>query len=79
VGARTEFQFCPQPPHNGTQAGAAMDPALEHPIHLALLNRGVLITPFHNMLLVSPATTHAHVAQLLGSLDEVLGTITLRR
>jgi len=79
VGARVEFQFAPQPPRNGTEAGHMLDPALEHLIHLGLLNRGVLITPFHNMLLVSPATTHAHIAQLLGSLDEVLGAITPRR
>ena len=79
VGARVEFQFCPTPPRNGSEADRILDPELEHLIHLGLLNRGVLITPFHNMLLVSPATTHAHVAQLLGSLDEVLGAITLRR
>ncbi len=79
VGARVEFQFCPTPPRNGSEADRILDPELEHLIHLGLLNRGVLITPFHNMLLVSPATTHAHVAQLLGSIDEVLGAITLRR
>ncbi len=72
VGARTEFQFCPQPPHNGTQASAAMDPALEHALHLALLNRGVLITPFHNMMLVCPDTTDADVQQLLHALDDTL-------
>lgn len=79
VGARVEFQFCPTPPRNGTEAEHILDPELEHLIHLGLLNRGVLITPFHNMLLVSPATTHTQVAQLLGSLDEVLGAIGLRR
>lgn len=76
VGARVEFQFCATPPRNGTQAQAAMDPELEHLLHLALLNRGVLITPFHNMLLVSPHTTAAHVSQLLKALDEVLALIT---
>lgn len=79
VGARVEFQFCPVPPRNGTEADRILDAELEQLIHLGLLNRGVLITPFHNMLLVCPATTHAHVAQLLGSFDEVLGAITLRR
>lgn len=78
VGARVEFQFSATPPRNGSQAGRMLDPELEHLIHLGLLNRGVLITPFHNMLLVSPATTHAHVAQLLGSLDEVLGAVVAR-
>jgi len=72
VGARTEFQFTPEPPRNGTQAGALLDAELEHLIHLGLLNRGVMITPFHNMMLVCPATTGAHVDQLLVALDEVL-------
>jgi glutamate-1-semialdehyde 2,1-aminomutase len=71
VGARTEFQFCPTPPRNGSEAEAAMNPALEHALHLYLLNRGVLITPFHNMMLVCPQTTVDHVAELLGALDEV--------
>jgi glutamate-1-semialdehyde 2,1-aminomutase len=75
LGARTEFQFCPAPPRNGSQAGAAMDAELEHLLHLALLNRGVMITPFHNMMLVCPATTQAQVQQLLDALDEVLTAI----
>ncbi len=64
VGARVEFQFCATPPINGTEAGAAMDPALEHAIHLFLLNRDVLITPFHNMMLICPDTTDADVQRL---------------
>ena len=76
LGARCEFQFRPAPPRNGREARAAFDDELEHLIHLALLNRGVLITPFHNMMLVSPATTHAHVDQLLAAFDAVLGEIT---
>ncbi len=75
VGARTEFQFCPTPPHNGTEARHILDAELEHLIHLGLLNRGVMITPFHNMMLVCPATTVDDVAQLLGALDEVLTAI----
>jgi glutamate-1-semialdehyde 2,1-aminomutase len=76
VGARCEFQFGPVPPLNGSQAEALFDTELEHLIHLALLNRGVLITPFHNMLLCSPATTLADVAKLLGAFDEVLALLT---
>jgi len=72
VGARTEFQFCPQPPHNGTAAGAAMDGELEHALHLYLLNRGVLITPFHNMMLVCPDTTDADITRLLHAMDGAL-------
>ena len=76
VGARTEFQFCPTPPRNGRDAGAAMDAALEHALHLGLLNRGVLITPFHNMMLVCPDTTDADVQALLDALDAVLTELT---
>ena len=76
VGARTEFQFCPTPPRNGSEADRILDGELEHLIHLGLLNRGVMITPFHNMMLVCPQTTDEHVAQLIGALDEVLSQIT---
>ncbi len=72
VGARCEFQFGPRPPRNGSEAGALARPALEHLVHLALLNRGVMITPFHNMLLASPVTTDADVERLLAAFDDVL-------
>lgn len=72
VGARCEFQFCATPPRNGTEAEAAMDDALEHALHLALLNRGVMITPFHNMMLVCPDTSDADVDRLLSAFDAVL-------
>jgi glutamate-1-semialdehyde 2,1-aminomutase len=65
VGARTEFQFAPAPPGNGTQADAMQDVELERIIHLYLLNRGILITPFHNMLLVCPATGSGDVGRFL--------------
>lgn len=76
VGARTEFQFCPVPPLNGSQAAAAMDATLEHAIHLYLLNRGVLITPFHNMMLVCPDTTQADVQRLLDAFGAALTELT---
>jgi len=76
VGARCEFQFCAAPPRNGSQAEAAMDPALEQALHLFLLNRGVLITPFHNMMLVCPDTTDADIARLLDAFDEALHALT---
>jgi glutamate-1-semialdehyde 2,1-aminomutase len=79
VGARTEFQFCPTPPRNGSEADRFLDGELEHLIHLGLLNRGVMITPFHNMMLVCPQTTEDHVIRLLDALDEVLGAITSPR
>jgi len=76
VGARVEFQFCASPPRNGTEAGNAMDPELEHAIHLYLLNREVLITPFHNMMLVCPDTTADDVQRLLDGVDGFLRACT---
>ena len=73
VGARTEFQFAPSSPRNGGEAQAILDGELEQIIHLYLLNRGLLITPFHNMLLVCPATAESDVARLLTAFDECLG------
>ncbi len=65
IGARCEWQFCALPPRNGHEARAAMDEALEACLHLYLLNRGVLITPFHNMMLCSPVTGAGAIDQLL--------------
>ena len=65
LGARCEFQFSPVPPRNGTEAGARLDDALSQAIHLYLLNRGVLITPFHNMLLMCPHTQRNDCDRLL--------------
>jgi len=77
IGARCEFQFCATPPRNGREARAAMDDDLEAAIHLYLLNRGVLITPFHNMMLCCPVTGGAEVDALLQAfsacLTELLG------
>jgi glutamate-1-semialdehyde 2,1-aminomutase len=75
VGARTEFQFCPHPPVNGTQAGQAMVPNLQNAIHLYLLNRGVLITPFHNMMLICPDTTEEDVTRLLQAFNDALSEL----
>ena len=72
VGARVEFQFAERAPSNGTEARAIMNHELEQTIHLYCLNHGVLLTPFHNMLLVSPVTTAAHVGRLLNTLDDCL-------
>ncbi len=61
LGARAEYGFLPEPPVNGGQAAKGSDPELEEYLHLFLLNRGVLITPFHNMALMSPATRQEDV------------------
>jgi glutamate-1-semialdehyde 2,1-aminomutase len=59
LGARVEYRFAPTPPRDGTTAHGIHEPDLERYLHLHALNRGVLITPFHNMLLASPATSMA--------------------
>jgi glutamate-1-semialdehyde 2,1-aminomutase len=61
LGCRAEYLFGPDRPRNGTEAHAAGDVALERYMHLHALNRGVLLTPFHNMALMSPDTTEADV------------------
>jgi len=61
LGARAEYWFREVAPRNGGEAAAAIDAELDRYMHLAALNRGVLMTPFHNMALMSPATTEADV------------------
>ncbi len=77
VGARVEFICAPGPLHNGTEAESAHAPALEQAIHLALLNRGCLIAPFHNMMLVSPATEPAQVQSLVSAFEGVAASLAL--
>jgi len=57
LGNRAEYQFRPTPPRNGSEAEAAMDLDLDRLLHLYCLNRGILMTPFHNMALIAPDTT----------------------
>jgi glutamate-1-semialdehyde 2,1-aminomutase len=61
LGCRVEYLFRPEPPVTGSDAAAGGDHLLDRLIHLYALNRGVLLTPFHNMALMSPATTEADV------------------
>ncbi|MGQ0672514.1 MAG: aspartate aminotransferase family protein [Hyphomicrobium sp.] len=77
VGLRAEIVNAPSPPRNGTEAMLYAHSAVEHALHLFCLNRGVVITPFHNMMLVCPQTRAEHIAGLLGVLDE--GMTELRR
>ena len=72
VGARVEFICAPGPLRNGAEAARAHMPAVEGAVHLALLNRGCLIAPFHNMMLISPATKKGQVDRLAAAFDEVL-------
>ena len=61
LGCRAEYLFGPDRPRNGAEAHAAGDFELERFMHLHALNRGILLTPFHNMALMSPATTETDV------------------
>jgi glutamate-1-semialdehyde 2,1-aminomutase len=77
IGARVEFICAPGPLRNGTEAEAAHAPALERAMHLSLLNRGCLIAPFHNMMLVSPATSAAQVDALCLAFESAVASLTL--
>jgi glutamate-1-semialdehyde 2,1-aminomutase len=61
LGCRVEYRFHPEPPRSGGEAHAKEDPELDRLIHLYMLNRGILMTPFHNMALMCPATTTSDV------------------
>ena len=61
LGCRVEYLFRPERPVTGSDAAAGGDQLLDRLIHLYALNRGVLLTPFHNMALMSPATTEEDV------------------
>jgi glutamate-1-semialdehyde 2,1-aminomutase len=61
LGCRAEYTFCQKPPRNGSESAAAADFELERFLHLYALNRGVLLTPFHNMALMCPATAEADI------------------
>jgi glutamate-1-semialdehyde aminotransferase len=65
----------PTPPRDGAEQIANVDPLLDKYLHLAAMNRGVLMTPFHNMALMSPATTAADVdrhTQVFGEVVDAL-------
>jgi glutamate-1-semialdehyde 2,1-aminomutase len=72
VGARSELIFTANPPRTARESLAASSPALERLLHLYLLNRGVLVTPFHNMMLVSPATSREQVDLLLAGFQQFI-------
>jgi glutamate-1-semialdehyde 2,1-aminomutase len=61
IGCRAEYAFSPAAPHDGAEAAASDDFALQQYLHLHALNRRLLLTPFHNMALMCPATTEADV------------------
>lgn len=61
LGARTEYRFAAPPPSNGAESHAAADGELDDYLHVYLANRGILMTPFHNMALMCPATSEEDV------------------
>jgi len=76
LGARMELQFCATTPLDAAQARAAMDEPLERALQLYLLNRGVVITPFHNMLLVPPMVTQADIDAVATALRSFLAEVS---
>jgi glutamate-1-semialdehyde 2,1-aminomutase len=76
LGARAEYHFTPKPPRSGGESAAAADFELERLLHLYALNRGVLLTPFHNMALMCPATTAADVDLHTAIFAEVAAELT---
>jgi glutamate-1-semialdehyde 2,1-aminomutase len=75
LGARAELCFAADPPRTGGASANLFDTALEDALHLFLLNRGVMITPFHNMALMSPATTDADVDRHTEVFDEAVAAL----
>jgi glutamate-1-semialdehyde 2,1-aminomutase len=75
-GARAELQFMPHPPQKGSEAKAAVYWDLIFYTHLYLANRGVLVTPFHNMMLVSPVTSDEDIDLLVNLWDECMGELS---
>jgi len=75
LGARAEYWFRPAPARNGAEAHEAVDEDLDRYLHLAALNRGILMTPFHNMALMSPQTTEADIDCHTEVFGEVVATL----
>ena len=77
LGCRAEYHFMSEPARDGANQHAHADVELDRFLHLWAMNRGILLTPFHNMALMSPATTEAHVDRhtevFADALDHLLG------
>ncbi len=83
VGLRAEIVSAAEHPRNGTEALLFAHSQAEHAMHLYCLNRGVVITPFHNMMLICPQTEEADVERLIdaidGAMSELSGRLPLRK
>jgi glutamate-1-semialdehyde 2,1-aminomutase len=75
LGARAEYRFASPAPRDGSSSAAAADEELDEYLHLYLANRGVLLTPFHNMALMCPATTAADVELHTRLFGEAVGEL----
>jgi glutamate-1-semialdehyde aminotransferase len=75
LGARAEYHFMPHPPRDGADQIAHADPELERLLHLWVMNRGVLMTPFHNMALMSPATTEADIDRHTEAFEQAVAAL----
>jgi glutamate-1-semialdehyde 2,1-aminomutase len=75
LGCRGEYWFC-EPPRNGAEAAAAVDVDLEAWFHLYMMNHGVLLTPFHNMALMSSSHVAADVDRHTEIFADAVKTIT---
>ena len=75
LGARAEYRFASPAPRTGAESAAAADDDLDAYLHLALLNRGYLMTPFHNMALMCPASTEADVTGHTAVFGEVTAAL----
>ena len=77
LGARAEYRFTSPAPVDGGRSAAAGDDELDDYLHLYLHNRGILMTPFHNMALMCPATTEAdvdlHGKVFAAAVDDLVG------
>ena len=71
LGCRVEYMFSPTPPHDGGEANEVIGGPIDELMHLYMLNRGILFTPFHMMALISPATTSAHVDAHTAAFGEI--------
>ena len=76
LGCRAEYMFSPTPPRTGAEAAAALDPELDALLHLYMLNRGILLTPFHMMALMSPATTAEQIDLHTAAFAEATAELT---
>jgi glutamate-1-semialdehyde 2,1-aminomutase len=75
LGCRAEYHFYPTPPRSGGQAQSLIDDELDDYMHLHTMNRGILMTPFHNMALMCPDTTDADVDRHTEVFAEAVGEL----